>query len=295
MRFGFIIPHNWGLDDPEDVIGIATFAEELGFDSVWVNHHVLHAGFILDRLGDKPYYDSLTVLTYAAALTKKVRLGTTVLVLPYLNPIVLAKSLATLDAMSGGRVTVGVGVGGLQHESDALSANFERRGAYTDESIAIMKELWTADDPQYSGDFYSFSGVKFSPKPVQTPHPPVWIGGQSNPALRRVANLGDGWHPTGLSVGDMGQRLASLKSRMETVGRDIGDITLSIRQELDVLDTKGPDSDSPMIGTPEQLLDTIHGYASIGVSEMILTVGTADVDRIRRVMSAFADRVMPNA
>ena len=107
MKFGFIIPHNYGLAEPQDMVDVAIRAEGLGFDSVWVNHHVLHAGYVLERLGSKPYYDALTVLTYVAAMTRKVRLGTSVLVLPYLNPIVLAKSLATLDVMSGGRLEVG--------------------------------------------------------------------------------------------------------------------------------------------------------------------------------------------
>ena len=162
MRFGFVLPNNWGLEDPQDVLDVAVTAEQMGFDSVWVNHHVLNVGYVLDRLDNRPYYDTLTVLTYVAARTKTVRLGTSVLVLPYLNPVVLAKSLATLDVLSGGRLTVGVGVGALKQESDVLGADFNRRGAYTDESLRIMKALWTQPDPSHRGDFYSFSGVKFS-------------------------------------------------------------------------------------------------------------------------------------
>ena len=124
MKFGLTIPNNWGFEDPQDVIKIAIKAEELGYDSIWVNHHVFNAGYIHERLGHKPYYDALTTLTYAAALTRNVRLGTTVLVLPYLNPMVLAKALATLDVLSGGRLTVGVGVGALEHESNALGSDF---------------------------------------------------------------------------------------------------------------------------------------------------------------------------
>ena len=116
MKFGFIIPHNFGLDDPDDVLNIGKRAEELGFDSVWVNHHILNVGYIFDRLGSKPYYDAITVLTWVAAHTERVRLGTTVLVLPYLNPLVLAKTLATVDVMSKGRLNVGVGVGALKPE-----------------------------------------------------------------------------------------------------------------------------------------------------------------------------------
>ena len=151
MKFGFIIPHNFGLDSPKDVVDVAVSAEQSGFDSVWVNHHVLHAGYVLDRLDDKPYYDALTVLTYVAAKTNLVKLGTTVLVLPYLNPLVLAKTIATLDVMSGGRMIVGVGVGSLPEESAALGSDYAARGKFANESIEIMKELWTNPLPSYSG------------------------------------------------------------------------------------------------------------------------------------------------
>ena len=294
MRFGFVVPHNYGLMRPEDVTRVAVRAEERGFDSVWVSHHVLHAGYILDRLGDKPYYDALTVLTYASALTSRVRLGTSVLVLPYLNPIVLAKTLATLDVLSGGRVIAGVGVGGLRHESDALGKDFERRGAYTNESIAIMKELWTAADPAFDGEFFRFSGVKFSPKPVQKPHPPVWIGGQSNAALRRVARLGDGWHPTAITPGQLGERLDYLRARLQESGRTMADVTVSVRAELDVL-AAGSERRGPMQGASDHLLTSVESYAAVGVNEMILAVSTDDSSRIDRVMEAFATRVMAKA
>ena len=295
MKFGFIIPHNWGLENPQDLIDVAVRAEQAGFDSVWVNHHVLNAGFILDRLGNRPYYDTLTVLTYVAALTRNVRLGTTVLVIPYLNPIVLAKTLATLDVMSGGRLTVGVGVGGLKKESDALGSNFEERGAYTDEAIAIMKELWTQEDPSFHGRFYSFSGVKLSPKPLQKPHAPIWIGGQSRGALRRAARMGDGWHPTGLSPDELAGHLKYLKSQMEAAERAMSEVIISVRTELDVLSSPVADAQGPMVGTADQLLRTIEAYRSLGVKEMVFSVSTADLKRQYAVMETFAEKVMPSA
>ena len=294
MRFGFVVPHNYGLARPEDVTRVAVLAEELGYDSVWVNHHVLHAGYVLDRLGDKPYYDALTVLTYASAMTSRVRLGTSVLVLPYLNPIVLAKTLATLDVLSGGRVIAGVGVGALKPESDALGMNFERRGAFTDESIAIMKELWTAENPCFSGEFFSFSGVKLSPKPAQKPHPPIWIGGQSNAALRRVARLGDGWHPIAMSPERLAERAGYLRARLDEAARNPADVAISVRVEMDVL-SAGAEQRGLMEGSPDHLLDTIDTYARSGVSEMALMVSTDEMPRIERVMEAFSTQVMPRA
>ena len=292
MKFGFIIPHNFGLDDPKDVLNIGKRAEELGFDSVWVNHHILNVGYIFDRLGSKPYYDAITVLTWVAAHTERVRLGTTVLVLPYLNPLVLAKTLATVDVMSKGRLNVGVGVGALKPESDALGNTFETRGRYADESIKIMRELWESEDPEFDGEFFSFSGVKFSPKPIQKPGPPILIGGASRAALRRVATLGDGWHPIRQSITDLKQNIATIHRLAEEAGRDPSKITVTVRTELDVLDSRSDGTESPMIGTADQLLATIEHYEEIGVSELVLSVSTDDVERIQRTQDRFAAQVI---
>lgn len=295
MKFGFIIPHNFGLDDPHDVVNIGTRAEELGFDSVWVNHHVLNVGYIFDRLGSKPYYDAITVLTWVAAHTERVRLGTTVLVLPYLNPLVLAKTLATLDVMSRGRINVGVGVGALKLESDALGSTFETRGRYADESIKIMRELWASEDPQYEGEFYSFSGVKFSPKPAQKPGPPILVGGISRSALKRAAILGDGWHPIRQSTSDLAKGIQTIRALAEEGGRDPSEIAVSVRTELDVTDSPSDGAESPMIGTADQLRATIEQYEELGVSELVLSVSTDDVDRILRTQDRFAETVIRHA
>ena len=292
MKFGFVIPQNWGLSDPQEVVQFGVRAEELGYDSVWVNHHILNVGYIYDRLEDRPYYDALTVLTWVAAMTERVRLGTTVLVLPYLNPLVLAKTIATLDVMSGGRVSLGVGVGMLREENDALGSDFTTRGAYADESIEVMRDLWTSEDPSYNGRFFDYSGFKFSPKPVQSPGVPILIGGMSRAAMRRAARLGDAWHPNGGSVTDMGERFETVRTMCAEFDRDPDEVTLVVRGELDILDTPSDNPSTPMIGTPDQLLRTIEGYESIGVSEIVLHVGTDDVDRIRRTQEAFAERVL---
>ena len=292
MKFGFIIPHNFGLDDPDDVVNIGTTAEELGFDSVWVNHHILNVGYIFDRLGSKPYYDAITVLTWVAAHTERVRLGTTVLVLPYLNPLVLAKTLATLDVMSKGRLNVGVGVGALKPESDALGSVYGTRGRYADESINIMRELWTSEDPEYDGEFYSFSEVKFSPKPAQKPGPPILVGGISRPALRRAVTLGDGWHPLRPSMTELADNIQVIRRIATEARRDPSEIEVSVRTELDVTDSPSDGEASTMIGTVDQLRSTIEQYEELGVSELVLSVSTNDVDRILRTQDRFADLVI---
>lgn len=295
MKFGLVIPNNWGFEDPLDVVNVAVRAEEMGYDSVWVNHHIFNVGYVQERLGNRPYYDALTTLTYAAALTKRVRLGTTVLVLPYLNPIVLAKALATLDVFSGGRLTVGVGVGAIEQETTALGTDFHRRGLYADESLAIMKELWTQDSPSFDGEFYSFSGAPFSPKPLQKPHPPILIGGSSPGALRRVARYGDGWHPIRVSPESMREQLDRLKAQLDSAGRSLDDISLSVRAELAVSTTPSATPESPLTGTPDQILSAIESFRNLGVDEMVAQVSSADPANINREMETFAKEVMPRA
>lgn len=293
MKLGITIPNNWGLQNPQDVLDIAPKAEEQGFHSVWVNHHVFNAGYINERLGHKPYYDALTTLNFAAAMTKTVRLGTTILVLPYLNPMVLAKELATLDVYSGGRLIVGVGVGALKPESDALGSDFSTRGRYADESLAIMKELWTQAEPSFNGRFYQFSGAPFSPKPLQKPHPPLWIGGTSDAALRRVARLGDGWHPNRMSADKMRESLAKLQVQLDEQGRSMDEITLSVRAEMRVLTERSSNADEPLVGAPQQIADAIKGFQDLGVKEVVMQIGSHDAAHINKVMDDFAGKVMP--
>src|SRR5206468_1319113 len=155
-----------------------------------------NSGYIRERLDDRPYYHPLATLSYLEATTRRVSLGTSVLVLPYHNPVELAKYAASLDQMSGGRVVLGVGVGAMTEEFESLGVPFNQRGALTNESMAIMRELWTSPDPHYKSDRWNLSGFKFAPKPAQKPAIPLWVGGSSPGALRRAATMGDGRHPS---------------------------------------------------------------------------------------------------
>lgn len=287
MKFGYIIPQNWGLEDPQEVIELGVSAEEAGFDSVWVNHHVINAGYIRERLQDRPYYDALTTLTWVAALTSHVRLGTTVLVLPYLNPLNLAKSVATLDVMSGGRVTLGVGVGMLEAENRALGSDFSTRGAYADESIEIMRELWTADDPEYSGRFFDFGGFKFSPKPAQKPGPPILIGGGSRAAMRRCARLGDGWHPIGASMESFRAQTETLRRMWRREDRNPDDMKLVVRCEFEVTEAPSSDPNTPLVGTRDQIARAVSEYESLGVEEIVLAISSPDPNKHRHAQEAF--------
>src|SRR5262245_11953544 len=196
--------------------------------------HLLNCGYIRERLDDRPYYHPLATLSYLAATTKRVTLGTSVLVLPYHNPVELAKYAATLDQMSGGRLILGVGAGAMMEEFEALGVPFGQRGVLTNESMAIMKELWTSSDPAYQNPRWNLTGFKFAPKPAQQPTIPMWVGGSSPGALRRAATLGDGWHPTGLTAEEFRAGAEEVRKLATAAGRNADRLVMSIRIEVEV-------------------------------------------------------------
>ena len=276
MRFGFGLPNHWGVEDPKDLLALATQAEQAGFASVWVSHHIVNAGYVGKRLGLKPYWDALTVLTWVAAETERVRLGTSVLVLPYLHPMVLAKQLATLDVMCGGRLDLGVGVGAMPEENAALGLDYTTRGAYGDESIEVLKALWADGKASYSGSFFSFENVSASPKPLQHPHPPLLIGGNGGPALRRVARHGDGWHPYLLSVEQMAELLPRLEDELAKAGRKRADVPVSLRVDIDAVPTR----------------DAAEQYAALGIDELVLALDSGDAGEQRRRLETAAKELL---
>lgn len=271
MRYGFVVPNNFGVADPHEVAGLGVRAEVLGFDSVWVNHHVLNVGYVRDRLGDRPYHDALVLLTWLAAKTSRVTLGTSVLVMPYLHPMVLAKQLATLDHLSSGRLVVGVGAGSLPEENAALGVPYDSRGAYCNEFIEVLRKLWTDERASFVGQFFSFENIISSPKPLQRPHPPIVIGGNRPPALRRAARLGDGWHPMNCSPDGVRRRLETLRSEASPARRDHVLAMVQVRLDMERV-------------TPELVAE----YADAGVSELVMSLSTGDVREIGDALEAFA-------
>ncbi len=289
MRIGFSLLNNWGIEDAQALVGLASRAEELGFDSVWVHDHVFNVGHVFDRIGGKPYYEPLTLLSFVAARTRRVRLGTSVLVLPYHNPIRLAKTAATLDVLSGGRLILGVGVGLIEKEIRAMGSPFAERGAFTDEAIAVMRSLWTEDEPSFDGKYYRFAGMKFSPKPLQKPSIPVVIGGISRAAIRRAARLGDGWQPLGLSPEALGQGIALLRTEAQSHGRDVSTIPVSIAMSLGVSTPRryalGKD--------PAEVVNNAKAYASLGVQTLVISANTGDPGEARSALETIAREVLP--
>ncbi len=290
MKIGFSLSNNQGIEDVQAIFRLAARAEELGFDSVWASDHVFNVSYVYDRLGNRPYYDPLSILSYVAAITENIILGTSVLVLPYHNPMRLAKAAATLDVMSGGRLVLGVGVGVIEQELNAMGSPFAERGAITNESIAVMKELWTQEDPSFQGKFYNFSSMKFSPKPVQKPHIPLLIGGTSRAALRRAARVGNGWHPTALPPDVLSESIRYLREQAQAAGRDAAEIPVSVSVPM-----QGGRAGRYALGTnPEEIVPKVEAFADLGLERMVISPYSDNPDEMLAAVEMIGRHVIPS-
>ena len=236
MKIG-MIPVNLGVSTAEEVVGLARLAEDAGFESVWTFEHVVvpleyESKYPYDASGkmgaapETPFVDPLIALTAVAAGTKTIRLGTGVNILPQANPLFLAKQAASLDALSGGRLLLGLGIGWLREEFDAMGVPFERRGARFDDYVAAMRKVWSGEVVEHDSDFINWSGFKSYPVPVQDPLP-VIIGGSKGKIYERIARHGNGWYVPGTNVNEIAGLLAPLKDACADVGRDPAEIEIT--------------------------------------------------------------------
>ena len=220
------------------------------------------------------------------------------MIIPYRNPILTAKMLATLDMLSKGRLILGAGVGWMEEEFELLDAPpFAERGAVTDEYLRAFIELWTKDDPTFEGKYVSFSDIIFLPKPVQKPYPPIWIGGQSKPAIRRAAQIGDAWHPVGaipatpLEPEELAENLVLLHQYAEQAGREPSKIQVSVKAPLyDPGDSSGPRR--RFSGSADEVRQDVQTYSDVGVTHLIFDFRTADPRQTEDLMAQFAEEVM---
>jgi len=304
MRYGFYMPTRGATAEPDALETLVTRGEALGFSSTMIADHVVFPVKIQSKYpytadgrfpGHGDALEQLSLMAFVAAKTQRLRLVTSVMILPYRNPVFTAKALATIDVLSRGRVTVGVGVGWLEEEFQALgAADFKRRGAVSDEYIRIFKALWTTSPASFRGEFYRFDEIQCLPHPVQKPHPPIWIGGHSKAALRRVARLGDGWHPVGanpavpLGPSELQALLDEVYRLTEAEGRDPKTLTISYKAPVyDVGKPVAPGvARRPFTGAPDQIREDIDTFARLGVSELIFDFRsesqTESLDRMER-------------
>ncbi len=281
MRIGIFAPLVNPQHDADYVMALGLGAEERGFHSLWLGEHVVLFDEYVSRYpyaedariplgGDSGLLEPFITLGFLAAATKRIRLGTAICLVPQRNPVYTAKEVATLDYLSGGRVDFGVGVGWLKEEFDALQVPFAGRGARTREYLEVMRRLWCDPVAAYSGEFYNLPPCRQNPKPVQAPHPPIHFGGESEAALRRVADLGQGWHGFNRTPEEAATGVARLRELLEERGRSLEEVEITVCPYTRTMDGA-----------------TLSRYRDAGVDQITLMVASRSVDKL----SAYLDRL----
>ena len=275
LKLGLYGLHRGSSADPDTLVRRARRAEEVGFESLWVGDHIALPSALADP-PQQPRIEAVVALTYIAALTTRVRLCFGVIVLPQRQPVLLAKQLASIDVLSKGRLTVGVGVGYIEPELRTLGASLADRGARTDEYLDAMRTLWDEQAPSFEGRFVSFADVVQRPRPAQRPHPPIVVGGESPSAFRRAVQSGDGWYGWDLDLERTAEALAALRETASHHTRPDG------LGELEITITPP--------GTPD--VDTARRYADLGVHRLALQPPTMDGAAIDELIESVGDTLV---
>lgn len=291
---------------PETLMEAASKAEAWGYDAVWAADRIIipweikttypysaDKKFIVPA--DRPFLEPLTCLAFLAGCTEKISLGMSVLVLPYRHPLYWSKVVATIDHLSKGRFILGVGVGWMAEEFEALGVPFQERGAMSDEQLDILKQLWETDRPRFKGRYYEFNEVASYPKPFQRPRLPIWVGGEGIRAQRRVASYGDAWFPYFVTITpqELAARFDNIRRFARAAGRDADTIRLACCLPVEVTQTPVPQEEGRLMGHPEQLIDALRGYGKVGVEHLSLQFMTPRwPDRLEQ-MELFAQKVLP--
>lgn len=315
MEYGFSIPARGPLADTGSITAMAQRGEQLGFTYLAIPDHIviprsIASTYPYTQSGKMAGADSgecmeqLALLAFLAGITKRARLLTSVLVVPHRAPVFTAKALATIDVLSGGRVTVGCGAGWMQEEFDAIGAPpFAERGAVTGEYLEIFKQLWTADAPRYAGKYASFDNIGFLPKPVQKPHPPLWIGGESPAAVRRAAKYGDAWYPIGAnpkfpldSIARFGAGVERLRTATEKAGRDPQSVATAYWANWykEGAEKKADDGAHHLLtGSAATIAEDIEQLRAAGAHQVLVNFQRATLAESLDSMERFAAEVIP--
>jgi probable F420-dependent oxidoreductase len=315
VEFGFSLPGRGPLAGIDVVLKLAEKADALRFDSLFVTDHIVMPAssaksvYPYTTSGQFPgglaqdYLEPLATLSHLAHATKRAKLGISVLVIPYRNPLLTAKMLATIDVLSKGRVILGAGVGWLREEFEALDApSFDERGPVTEDYIKLMRAAWTTDPVSFEGKHYSVRDVHVLPKPVQRGGIPVWIGGHTGAAVRRAGTIGDGWHPIGmrppamLGPEEYARKVEELHGWARKAGRDPKTITLTIRVPMEVRGKNakaGAGDRPPFQGTAEEIAADIRRYQALGVSHFVFDHTVQELRAVLANMDRFASDVRP--
>jgi probable F420-dependent oxidoreductase len=307
MRFGVFLPISGRATGPDTLRDAAQSAERLGFDAVWSADRVVtpweirtpypyakNHEFIVPP--DRPFLDSFTCLAYLAGCTQTITLGISVLVLPYRHPLYWARVAASIERLTQGRLTLGVGVGWMEEEFAALGVPFKHRGAMTDEQLQILDLLWTQEHISFHGTHYAFDDVAFYPKPIQQPRIPLWVGGEGTAAQRRAGRYGDAWFPYFVSISPDELRAGydNARREAEAAGRSGDAVKLAVCRPIELTREPVPQDERVLRGSPEQLVEALAAYRAIGIEHLALQFMVPRwPDRVEQI-ERFATEVMPH-
>jgi probable F420-dependent oxidoreductase len=278
MRFGFALPQVGSAVGPESLVTVAKRAEDLGFDSLWVLDRILWPvnPQVPYPIGDgslpvkyKNVLDPLDTLTFAAAHTRRIALGTSVLNLPWYNPVLLARRLTTLDILSAGRLKVGFGVGWSPDEYEAAGASWQERGKRADELIQALKKIWTTDPVEFHGKYYRIPKSVIGPKPVQKPHPPVYMAAYTPAAMKRVAVEANGWFPVGIPLSGVGPMFEGIKNIAKEAGRDPSALELIVRANVEIHNSPIQKDRVDFTGTLDQIAEDVKTTQKLLATEIV--------------------------
>ena len=305
--FGLDVGVYGPLATPDTILKLARLAEDSEFSAVWLADHVafpveFSSKYPYSTTGrfptslNEPLMEPIATLGVLAGATRRIRLGTAVLVMPHRNPVLLARMLVTLDQFSGGRIILGAGVGWLAEEIAMLDGpEFSLRGKATDEYLEIFKAICTGGEVGYQGETYSFEPVFSQPGSVQRPHPPIVIGGVSDPALRRVARLGDGWLVLAIGPDRIAERLAKLKEYCDAQERRLDDLSLIYKIFLSIGEPKANkyEAREPGTGTEQQIIDDLKAIRDLGFSHFVVRYMGEDAEAQMEQIARFAGEIIP--
>ena len=283
MKLGFFLPQMGKAAGPDALVKVAQKAESLGFSTVWTTDRLLfpvnprspYAGTPDGSLPDvyRIVYDPLDSLTWVAANTKTLRLGTSVLDMPFYNPLTLARRLSTIDNLSGGRLTVGLGQGWSLDEYEATNADASKRGKRANEFLQALYAIWHDDPTEFDGHYFKIAASHIAPKPAQKPHPPVFLAAFTPPAMKRVAKYADGWHPVGMPIPVIAQMWGQIKDMAKEEGRNPDDLRMIMRGNLDIRDQPLGDGRFPFTGNFDEIKADVKAAEEIGTDELALDPG----------------------
>ena len=308
MEIGISIPR---IPDVPGLKRFVEMAETLGFESVLAGDHIVlptagtnqypyTADGSFSRPSSEPFLETMTLLGYLAAFTDRIKLGSTVIILPYRNPVVQAKMFASLDVLTGGRIICGVGVGWLEKEFEILGLDYHQRGAMTDEFLGIMQALWSQSNPEFHGKYYDIDGIQFEPKPIQQPGIPVWVGGHTKAALRRTAKYGSCWHTTRQTPEFVAENLPYLRDRIKKEGRELSEVTVSLKRSLHFTDMGMNEggyvrSGGSLVASTREVLEDLHACQEIGINQLTYDFRVETVPDCIKVMEHIAEHILPVA